>query len=291
MSEHKGVMTEELTDSTAAEDGITQDINTMIADLLKNVFDDMQSAEMNRQSGDASLEGTPGGQTAMDLETIKSITSGMQKFLDNANVLIAQLESGTTDFGHGNDSFFDSYIATADSILEVAAFSTKDSVTGLSNKYGFDNRLVLEWNRAAREQTPLSLLIFELDGFNPVGSDMPAEKAQKRKDDIFKEVAAVLVRTVKRSTDFIARWSDDEFAALLPITDKDGAMIVANRIRTEAENMVITEASVSGGQIFVNIGVNVHTPDPSEQSAGYVAKAQDALSRAKAAGCNQIVLA
>jgi diguanylate cyclase (GGDEF)-like protein len=150
----------------------------------------------------------------------------MQKFIDNVNGVIAQLETGSPEAGGTDDKFLEGYMATADNVLEIAAFSMKDPVTGLSNRYGFDNRMILEWNRAIRDKTALSLVIFSVDSIKM------CEDIEKC-DKLLKVITETLDSSIKRTTDFIARWSDDEIVALLPITDIDGATIVAERIYNE----------------------------------------------------------
>jgi len=262
---------------------IVNEVNDVISDLLKNVIGEMQKSEMDKQLG-AESQNTPDSgekiavQDEMDVSVLRQVADALQKFLDNANLMIAQLEGINNGYDPKGDSFIDGYIATADSILEVAAFGTKDTLTGLSNKYGFDNRLILEWNRAVRETTPLSLLIFRIDG---AGSNSTEENQA-----ILKAVAETLLCTIKRSTDFLARWSDNEFAALLPITDSEGAKIVAERILTELEN-----AKISDGQISVHIGVGVHTPSQNERApvTDFIKKTQNALRKAIESGHNSIV--
>jgi diguanylate cyclase (GGDEF)-like protein len=268
------------------DDIIVGEVNDVIADLLKNVIKEMQNSEINKQLGDESQASSSSGdkialQSEMDIAVIRQVTSALQKFLDNANLMMAKLEGVDNDYDHKADSFMDNYIATADSILEVAAFSTKDSLTGLSNKYGFDNRLVLEWNRATREQTPLCLLLFDIQDLSAKDSDS--------KNKALVAIARTIEKTIKRSTDFVARWNDDEFAALLPITGNDGAKIVAERILTEIGNIDFPTDIETTKKISVCIGVSVQVPTQSEHATDFVTKTQTALNKAKESGHNTIV--
>jgi len=248
-------------------DNIMQHVQGMIEGLLKNTVNKMQKAE----TGDALGDTTPDEPAAnVDINELKSFIVIMQKFIDNVKVIVAQLE-GNTDPGSTDDAFIDGYMATADNILEIAAFSMKDSLSGLSNRYGFDNRLILEWNRAVRDKSALGLVIFSLNNFKNCKG--------KEHDDLVKKVAQTLKNSIKRSTDFFARWSDDEFAALLPITDNNGVTIVAERIRMEIENMNISDI-LSDDKPEVSIGVCVHTPLAGEQPADFISKAYVAFCKA-----------
>jgi len=269
-------------DPSEQQDGIVQNINDMITDLLKDVIDDMQKAEKG-----ASDEGDKESSAAqVGITDLKNIVGTIQKVLDNTNMMIAHVEGGTYD-DRDKDVFLDDYMATADSILEMAVFSTKDNITGLSNRHGFDSRLVLEWNRATRDSSPLSLLLFSIDEFK----EHEKECGHKQWDGVLQTIAKTLDGSIKRTTDFVARWSDEEFAALLPLTDADGAMIVAQRIHNEVENMSIPLIDGKGGKITACIGVCVKEPGQTEQPAGFTEKAINALNTARDSGSNRIVFA
>jgi len=271
----------------AADSGnIMQHIQNMIGDLLKDAVEKAQKTEVSEKLGEtpAAAGDMKDSPPQMDIGEIKSFVSVMQKFIDNVNVVVLQLETGSIKSGDTDDAFLDGYMATADNILEIAAFSMKDTVTGLSNRSGFDNRLILEWNRAIRDESALSLVIFDVDGFDSGGNPID-------RDELLKAVSETLNSSIKRTTDFIARWSDDEFAALLPITNAAGATIVAERIRTEVGNMTIPGIVDESGKLSVSIGVCVQTPEPHQLPADFIKIAFDAYSKAKEAEGNQIVFA
>ena len=201
--------------------------------------------------------------------------------------MIHQLETGSTEYSQDGDKLLDDYIDTAANIFEIAAFSMKDNLTGVSNRYAFDNRLVLEWNRAVRDKSTLSLLLISIDALK----DFKGKHGQHKVDLLMQAVAKTLEQSIKRSTDFIARL-DDEFAIILPITDSDGARIVAERIHNEIEKMEVQ--CPDGGQcikVTVCVGVCVHMPAYEEQINDYISKANDTLKQAIANGPNKIAFA
>ena len=271
------------------QDDVMQNIQNMIGNLLKNAIEKVQQTEMSSQLGTAAPDSASDSagsllQTQMDITEIKNIVNTMQKFLDNISTMIAQLESGNLEYGLDNDKFLDDYIDTADNIFEIAAFSMKDDLTGLSNKYGFDNRIILEWNRAAREKTPLSLIIIGVDAI----SESTIERSPNK--DILVAIAQTLESTIKRSTDYIARWSDDEFAALLPITGADGATIVAERICTVIEGMDSPCIVENSAKLMAFVGVCVQTPEQNEQPTDFVNNAHNAVIKAREPGQNSIII-
>jgi len=259
-------------DSPAAQDDIMQGIEGMIGNLLSSTISKMQKNDMSNQIGGLEQESSEAGDEdslyrEMDITDIKNLVNVMQKFIDNVNHMINQLEDGPASAISGDEEFLDGYMATADNVLEIAAFSMKDRLTGLSNRYSLDNRIILEWNRATRDKSPLGLLIFAVDGYD-----------EKLHDEVFVKLAKTMENTIKRSTDFLARWSDKEFSTLLPITDISGAAIVSERISAEIEKMA-AEEGYSGLKSY--IGVCVLTPTQGEQPADLINKTHKAFLKAK----------
>jgi len=265
---------------------IMHHIQGMIGGILKNAVEKMHTEAHSEQLG-----GTHKGvkesnviPNQMSLVEVKGFIDVMQKFIDNVSVMISQIESGSKDTGSTDDKFLEGYMATADNVLEIAAFSMKDSLTGLSNRNGFENRLILEWNRATRDKSCLGLVIFGVDNFDECCGD-------EKRDEMMIGIARTLESSVKRATDFIARWCEDEFAVLLPITDEAGVRIVAERILREFGEMKTPCMAEKDCKTLVSIGVCTHKPDISEKPVDYINKAHDAYDEAKKADGNTIVYA
>jgi len=270
-----------------AESGdIMQAIQGMIGDLLKNAVDKMQTTETNEQLGGVPDDAKDKNVTStqMNLSEIKSFVRFMQKFIDNINVMIRHLETGDVKPGETDDKFIEDYMATADTILEIAAFSTKDNLTGFSNRYGFDSRIVLEWNRACRDKSTLGIMVFGADGFT-------GKNDKAKHDEMMKDIAAMLNKSIKRSTDFISRWSEDEFAILLPMTDVKGSSTVAERILAEIAGLNLPGTPEKGGKATVSMGVNVYAPEFGDQPVEFIDKAYNCFMQAKESGKNSIVYA
>ena len=279
------VNTPEQSAEQGAEHGnIMQHIQDMIGDLLKNAVDKMHKTDTHPHLGHAPGQAAAADPTAqMGLAEIKNFISVMQKFIDNVNVMVARMETDNPNHGDTDEMFLDGYMATADNVLEMAAFSMKDSLTGLSNRYGFDNRLILEWNRATRDKSYLSLVIFSIDGFK--------ENNAVNYDDVLSAISRTLENSIKRTTDFIARWSDEEFAVLLPITNSSGASIVADRISEELKNMDIPGIDKNENEPTVSIGVCSHTPEQNEKAVDFIQRAHNAYILAQKRAGNSIEFA
>jgi len=273
-------MNEKMSDAMLQE-RIMQDIQSVITNLLTNTINKAHKSSTGNLLADASAsDETEDLAAQMGIDDIKNFVNVMQRFIDNVNSMVRQIESGVEEPG-SDEKFLDGYMETADSIIEIAAFSSRDKLTGLSNRYGFDNRMVLEWNRAIRDKVSLSLLIFGVQGFE----DQKGEKHE----EVIKYISKALEGSVKRSTDFLARWSEDEYATLLPMTDPNGAMIVAERICAEVEKLNRAGAEETHKGMSVSIGVCAHSPEPRDQPADFINKAHNAFIKAKEEGQNKIV--
>ena len=158
-----------------------------------------------------------------------------------------------------------------------------DSLTGLLNRRYFSQRLVEEMARAKRYQTPLSLLIVDLDWLKSINDGQGHDAG----DRAIKAVASTLETTL-RATDIAARYAGDEFAALLPQTSAAEALGLASRINTQVRELFY---GPEGGPLSVSIGVADLDGAEDEHPESLFAAADDALYAAKAAGRDSAVAA
>jgi diguanylate cyclase (GGDEF)-like protein len=110
--------------------------------------------------------------------------------------------------------------------LEAVRLASRDPLTSLLNRRAFMENLDREFARAGRHNTPLSLLMLDIDHFKSVNDTFGHQTG----DVILKWVAKVLTGTV-RSGDMVGRIGGEEFAILLPWTDQDQAGNLAQRIK------------------------------------------------------------
>jgi len=161
--------------------------------------------------------------------------------------------------------------------LRLHEMATRDGLTGLLNHRAFLERLGEEFGRAVRHDQPLSLLLLDIDHFKRY-NDAHGHPAG---DAALQQVAHVL-RSVTRETDTIARCGGEEFFVVLPQTNLDGALIMAERIRRGIE-----DSKEAGYSITVSIGTCMRQAQ-TESPASLISIADQALYRAKAAGRNQV---
>jgi len=113
---------------------------------------------------------------------------------------------------------------------QLEALATIDGLTGAKNRRAFDEQLEMEFRRALRYETPLSLLLLDVDKFKQLNDSLGHQAG----DEVLKTVAQTLLQSV-RVIDFVARYGGEEFVVLLPNTDAEGAMILSERLRIKVE--------------------------------------------------------
>lgn len=160
-----------------------------------------------------------------------------------------------------------------------------DGLTGIPNRRQFDRTLELEWQRAIRCQTPLSLLLIDLDHFK-VYNDTYGHLAG---DDCLKAVAKTLAAIPTRATDLVCRYGGEEFAVLLPDTPQAGARHIALDMQQSIQNLTITDAAgLASGSITLSLGMATLTPARDSDSRELIKIADAALYRCKSQGRNRI---
>ena len=163
-----------------------------------------------------------------------------------------------------------------------------DGLTEIPNRQKFDETFDNEWKRAVRNKTPLSLVFIDIDFFKQYNDAY----GHGRGDKCLKEVAQALVDSIRRPADFVARYGGEEFVAILPETDKPGAMTAAEGMRRNVELLKIPHApSVSLDYVTISIGVSSVFPSGGFSDAALVsvvAAADEMLYKAKAGGRNQV---
>jgi diguanylate cyclase (GGDEF)-like protein len=168
-------------------------------------------------------------------------------------------------------------------------FAFTDYLTGLKTRGYFEQQLDLELARAERRSTPLALLMIDIDHFKRL-NDTYGHHAG---DLVLRDVAAILARDL-REIDTAARYGGEEFILLLPETDRQGAKLVAQRLRfaVEQTNFFTGVGGAATNQvehITISIGVALF-PEEIHVKRELVEASDAALYEAKARGRNRVVL-
>ncbi|BAY18459.1 diguanylate cyclase/phosphodiesterase with GAF sensor [Anabaenopsis circularis NIES-21] len=169
---------------------------------------------------------------------------------------------------------------------ELQRLAASDGLTQVANRRCFDDTLNTEWQRLAREQACLSLILCDVDCFK-LYNDTYGHLAG---DDVLRQVAQAISMTVKRPADLVARYGGEEFAIILPNTDIEGAIAVATEIQNNIRALQLQQPNSQVNQIItLSLGVATIIPDSQSSPATLIAAADQGLYQAKAQGRNCIV--
>ena len=163
-----------------------------------------------------------------------------------------------------------------DKLEELAA---TDALTGLKNRRKFDAAIDAEWRRAARQKTPLALLMIDADHFKCYNDTFGHQAG----DQMLVGIAICISDSVRRTGDCATRYGGEEFAVLLPGLSAVEALRVAETIRLKVQQW--------SDDTTVSIGIASLTPTVAMEWSVLVKAADRALYAAKANGRNRSVLA
>ncbi len=165
----------------------------------------------------------------------------------------------------------------------LEALAHTDSLTHLLNRRALTIRLVAELERVRRYNSPLTMLMIDLDHFKGINDTY----GHLVGDEVLRGIGMILQRSV-RSVDMVARYGGEEFVVVLPETGETGSVAFAERIRQRVEQHNFEAARSSNVRVTVSIGVSCF-PSPHVDSAeDLFARADAALYRAKDRGRNQV---
>lgn len=172
-----------------------------------------------------------------------------------------------------------------DTNLVLQRLMNSDGLTGLSNRRHFDEYLELEWRRATREQSQLSLMMIDVDYFKAYNDNF----GHLEGDEALRQVAKAIRANCSRPSDLPARYGGEEFAMVLPNTTPGGARLLAEKLRQSVAGMNIPHiAPDAGAHLTVSIGVATTVPQPGSNSRQLILDADKGLYAAKHNGRNQV---
>jgi len=153
-----------------------------------------------------------------------------------------------------------------------------DGLTQLANRRCFDEYLEQEWQRLGREQLPLSLIMCDIDFFKNYNDTY----GHVTGDDCLRKVSGVIKQSVRRPADLAARYGGEEFVLVLPNTDIEGAVSIAESIRHQLSDLAIPHEDSPVSQfVTLSLGVTCLTPKIDSNPSVLLTAADYALYRAK----------
>ena len=254
-------------------------------ELVAQVIRDRRQAIADKGTSGVFADQTDDSTTQVALPLIASDEAGGE---DAEGVLLASFVDGAPDVG-GAENMLTALadlcaVAIRQARLEnalmeradwIGRLANTDALTGLANRVTFERMLELEIARARRQETQLSVVLFDIDGFAEVNEQAGAEAA----DNVLRHVAATLADQV-RLVDTVARFGPDEFALIAP----GGRGEIAGRRVRDA----LASVEAAGQPISISVGTVVYPVD-GESSDELFAGANAALEEAKRRGRGSIV--
>jgi diguanylate cyclase (GGDEF)-like protein/PAS domain S-box-containing protein len=171
-----------------------------------------------------------------------------------------------------------------DAYKTVEALASTDALTGLANRRRFDQVLKNEWRRGLREQSPLSMLMIDADLFKSYNDTY----GHPRGDSCLKQIAEAVEGVAARPGDLVARFGGEEFAVILPNTDREGALKIALYICDAIRARNIPHIDNPLGIMTISVGIATVMPALGQNAVNLLELADEALYKAKRAGRNRV---
>ena len=160
-----------------------------------------------------------------------------------------------------------------------------DGLTGLANRREFDRVYADEFGRAHRGGPSLAIIMVDIDFFKAYNDVL----GHLEGDSCIRRVAEILRSVVSRPGDFVARYGGEEFVLLLPATDMNGAVALAEKVRTTLHTLAIPHPSNAARIVTVSLGVSVVSGGQTNRTAERaMADADGALYDAKKSGRDRV---
>jgi diguanylate cyclase (GGDEF)-like protein len=172
---------------------------------------------------------------------------------------------------------------------ELHRLSNLDKLTGLPNRRAFEEQFDKLWMEAERARTPLSAVVIDIDHFKVVNDVY----GHLYGDEVLRRVAGLLPQALREQEDMAARFGGEEFVILLPDTQPDRAMLVAERVRSlvEMAGTPVPEVAGANGKMMwatVSCGVSTCVPESGLTRERLLKTADRALYQAKGLGRNRV---
>ena len=166
-------------------------------------------------------------------------------------------------------------------VEKLKRLSITDGLTNLYNSRHFYNQLKSEVDRSTRYSHPLTMLILDIDHFK----DYNDRYGHLEGDKVLMRLGQV-VKLLLRKMDSAYRYGGEEFTVILPETDSEEAITVAQRIRKAIKEIAFTPEP--GSNVFVTISIGMTAYSPPEELADFIQRADKALYGSKEGGRDQV---
>ncbi|MGZ8190967.1 MAG: diguanylate cyclase [Methylococcaceae bacterium] len=170
---------------------------------------------------------------------------------------------------------------------QLSRLSSLDALTGIANRRSFEDFLEQEWRRAVRLSEVMSLIFMDIDHFKKYNDNY----GHVAGDECLKEISNILKTSLKRPIDLLARYGGEEFVCVLPRTDIQGALHIAEKIHEAILAKAIPHAfSDTSDCVTLSFGVASLNPVREQNiPSDLIIAADNMLYKAKIQGRNRIM--
>lgn len=239
-----------------------------VHDELRGIQDSMQSASDLSQL-----------KTAIQLR-LDAIDQHLLRFHDAERQRFDQAQEVITQLGEKVSALESDGKQLRNRLEETQERAMRDVLTGIPNRQAYEERLASEIARCKRYDTPLSMVVWDVDKFKTINDSY----GHAGGDRVLKVIAEVLSQHV-RETDFVARYGGEEFVMLMPETSAEAALQVADKLRQKIAQTPFHFHDI-GVDVSISAGVAQYHQD--ELVTSLFERADAALYAAKEAGRNQV---
>ncbi len=260
-------------DTTADVQQTSERIQSAVGRVMEHFRDAQSDASRFGQAMEGISEVLAGEPSAADIETlVHSIVRETSRMAGRSGALEREIAESSQEIE-----------ALRDHLAEVQKEALTDQLTGIANRKCFDARLQAAAEEADEDDSPLCLLLTDIDHF------------KKFNDTHGHQVGDKVLRTVGRSLrahlkgrDTPARYGGEEFGVILPETNLANAVTVAEQIRGALAKCKLTDRKTGNdyGNVTLSIGVSQYRP--GEELTELIERADQALYRAKGNGRNRV---
>ncbi len=174
-------------------------------------------------------------------------------------------------------------LETLNKQLEQTAIT--DALTGVLNRMAFNNILKTQWTFSVQNIEPISALMIDVDHFKNYNDTY----GHMEGDRCLQKVAQAIVKSLRKTGDFVFRYGGEEFTCILPSTDLNGAIIASKRIMEELKGSEILTKE-GGAGVTVSIGINHCVPTKDDDMYKFIENADKALYKSKNNGRNMYTI-
>ncbi len=246
----------------------SKQLNLDLSSNLSNIKDSLSNSETLKDAKTAVFAHMDSITNQINQYCIKQET--------NSEALISQMDQLTEQLRSTEDEAS----RLKDDLAEQRVRAQTDPLTGLPNRYSYNERLTQEYNRWCRYRNALTLVIGDIDLFKEVND----KYGHSFGDQILRKIADCLSTGIRKA-DFIARFGGEEFVILLPETNLVDATRAMNKLRQEIAKL---EVEHNDELVSLSISFGLSEFDKHDTAKDVFARADKALYRAKEKGRNRV---